>query len=78
MDLEIPLLRMFFGPITPRNCLLFMFTPSLPNHAGRQIDPPRNKAIFFFQYSFSRFELCPSLGDPYREFRCKKYNALKS
>ena len=32
--LEIPLSRSFFAQITPRNCLKFMFTPSLPNHAG--------------------------------------------
>ena len=31
--LKIPLSRRFFAQITPRNCLKFMFTPSLPNHA---------------------------------------------
>ena len=36
--LEIPLSNRFFAQITPRNCLKFMFTPSLPNHARCQID----------------------------------------
>ena len=36
----------FFAQITPRNCLIFMFTPSLPNHARCQVDLSRNNAIF--------------------------------
>ena len=31
---DLSLSRRFFAQITPRNCLEFMFTPSLPNHAG--------------------------------------------
>ena len=57
--LEITLSRRFFGQITPGNCLKFMFTPSLPNHAGCQIDFSRNHAIIFAQFSFSRYEICP-------------------
>ena len=30
-----------------RNCLKFMFTPSLPNHAENQVDLSRNNAIFY-------------------------------
>ena len=44
--LEIPLSRWFFAQITPRNCVKFMLTPSLPNHAKCQIDLSRNYAIF--------------------------------
>ena len=36
----------FFAQITPINCLKFMFTQSLPNHAGYQINHPRNNATF--------------------------------
>ena len=57
--LEITLSRRFFGQITPRNCLKFMFTPSLPNRAGCQIDFSRNHAIIFSQFTFSRYEICP-------------------
>ena len=49
----------FFAQITPRNCPKFMFTPSLPNHAGCQIDFSRNHAIIFTQFTFSRYEICP-------------------
>ena len=49
--LEIPLSCKFFAQITSRNCLKFMFTPSLPNHAGCQIDHSRNYAIFFHPIS---------------------------
>ena len=56
--------------ITARNCLKFMFRPSLPNHAGCQIDHLQNNAIFFIQFPFSRSKICritPSrfpLGEP--------------
>ena len=55
--LEITLSHRFFGQITPRNCLKFMFTPSLPNHAGCQIDFWRNHAIIFLKFPFSRSEI---------------------
>ena len=58
-DLEIPLSCRFFAQITHRNCLKFMFTPSLPNHAGCQIDFSRNHAIIFTQFTFSRSKICP-------------------
>ena len=45
-ELENPLSYGFFTQITPRKCLKFMFTPSLPNNAGCQIDHSRNNAIF--------------------------------
>ena len=35
-----------------------IFTPSLPNHAGCQNDHSRNSAIFFIQFTFSRFKTC--------------------
>ena len=35
-----------FSHKSPRNFLKFMFTPSLPNHAGCQIDHSRKSAIF--------------------------------
>ena len=57
--LEIPLSHRIFAQITPKNCLTLIFTPSLPNHAGCQIDLLRNNAIFFIQFPFSRFEICP-------------------
>ena len=69
--LEITLSRRFFAQITPRNCLKFMFTPSLPNHAGCQIDFSRNHAIIFTQFTFSRSRICPKtpshfpLGEPH-------------
>ena len=69
-ELKIPLSRRFFAQITPRNCLKFMFTPSLPNHAGCQIDHSRNNAIFPIQFPFSRskiYRITPSrfpLGGP--------------
>ena len=44
--LEIPLSCRSFKQITPRKCLKIMFTPSLPHHAGCQIDHSRNNAIF--------------------------------
>ena len=68
--LEIPLLPRYFSQITPRNCLKFMFTPILPNHAGCQIDHSRNNAIFPIQFPFSRskiYRITPSrfpLGGP--------------
>ena len=37
-----------------------MFTPSLSNHAGWQTDLSRNKAIFLIQFTFLRFEICPT------------------
>ena len=57
--LKIPLSHRFFAQITPRNCLKCIFTPSLPNHAGWQIDLSRNNAIFSIQFTFLRFEICP-------------------
>ena len=48
-----------FAQIAPRNCLKFMLTPSLTNHAGCQIDLSRNNASFSIQFPFSRFEICP-------------------
>ena len=57
--LEIPLSHRVFTKITPRNCLKFMFTPNLPNHAGCKIDLSRNHAIAFIQFTFSRSEICP-------------------
>ena len=56
--LEIPLSRRIFAHNTPRNCLRFMFTPSLPNHAGCQIDLSRNNVIIFI-LPLSRSEICP-------------------
>ena len=44
--LEITLSRRFFGRITPRNCLKFMFTPSLPNHAQGFIQALFPRAVF--------------------------------
>ena len=35
-----------------------MFTQSLPNHTGFQIDFSRNHAIIFIQFPFSRSKLC--------------------
>ena len=55
--LEISPSRRFFAEITPRNCLKFMFTPSLPIHAGCQIDFSRNHAIIFIQFTFSRSDV---------------------
>ena len=52
--LEIPLSRRFFAQITLINCLEFMFTSSLPNHAGCQNDHSRNNTIFSIQFTFSR------------------------
>ena len=69
--LEIPLSRRFFAQITPRNCLIHMFTPTLPNHAGCQIDHSRNNAIFFIQFPFLRSKICRTtlsrfpLGEPH-------------
>ena len=56
--IELPLSLMFFAQITHRNCLKFMFTPSLHNHAGCQIDHSRNNTIFSFQFPFSRSKIC--------------------
>ena len=36
----------YFAQSSPRNCLKFMFTPSLSNHVGSQTDLSRNNAIF--------------------------------
>ena len=41
--LEIPILNRFLKQITPKNCLKFMFTPSLPNHGGCHLS--RNNVI---------------------------------
>ena len=71
--LRIPLSRRFFAQITPKNCPKFMFTPSVPNHAGCQIDHSRNNAVIFIQLPFSCFKICritpsrvPLLG-PHRD-----------
>ena len=72
--LEIPLSRRIFAHNTPRNCLRFMFTPSLPNHAGWQFDLSRKNAVIFIQFPFSRSEIYPitpsrfPLGGPLKEF----------
>ena len=64
----------FFAQITPRNCLKFMFTPTLPNQAECQIDFSRNHAVIFIQFPFSRSEIYPftpsrfPLGGPLKEF----------
>ena len=50
--LEITLSRRFFTQITPRNCLKFMFTPSLSNHTGCQIDHSRYNAFFSLNSRF--------------------------
>ena len=44
--LEILLSPWFSARITPRNCLKFMFTPNLLNHAGCKIALSRNNAFF--------------------------------
>ena len=36
-----------------------MFTPSLSNHAERQVDFSSNNANFHIQFTFSRLEICP-------------------
>ena len=77
MKLKILLSRRFFAQITFINFLKFIFTPSLPNHAGCQNENSRNNAILYIQSKFSRSKLCritPSrfpLGGPLfgRHFR---------
>ena len=56
--LEIPLSRGYFAQFTPRYCLKFMSTPSLPNYAECQIDHSQNNAIFSIQFPFSRSKIC--------------------
>ena len=46
LELEIPLSCRLFAKRTPRNCLKFMFTQSIPNRNVCQIDHSRNNAIF--------------------------------
>ena len=56
--LKILLSHRFFALMTSRNCLKFIFTPSLLNHAGCQIDLSGNNAIFSIRFPFLCFEIC--------------------
>ena len=65
---------LIFAPITPRNGLKFMFTPSLLNHAGCQIDLSHNNTIFhpipvfkLWNMTNNAIPLSPS-GSPYWQF----------
>ena len=70
VSLKITLSRRFFAQVTPRNCLKFMFTPRLPNHAGCQIDYSQNNPIFPTKFPFHALKYVESchhafpLGNP--------------
>ena len=51
--LNISLSLRFFAIITLKNCLKFMFRPSLPNHSGCWIDHSHNNAIFSSKSRFN-------------------------
>ena len=66
--LEIPLSGRFFAQITLRYCLKFMFAPSLPNHAGCQINHSCNNAIFPSNSRFHalKYVICFPLWGPHQ------------